>query len=436
MSITRAAAAILAAMISVIVVAMVAATHAAESETDRASPTCGPDSDEPRDEPLAQLVARSDVDRENAIITLRLAEDQSAASIAVYEHAGGQRRRLAGQLDFDDPSRLVWISPGRWPPGEERRFDVERITSGTPAKVAVDVALQDGTIIAQCRGRPVLVYHVDEVDPPEGIDPSFRRSGYIHPVWTPAGAVVTDHFPSDQDHYHQDGVWLAWSRTRYGNRQPNFWELKGGGATVRCSRLVTRASGEAYGELTIEHEFVDRSVNPEQVVLNETWQVRVWNVGESDADYWVWDLRSVQQPATTVPLELLHHPYGGLGVRGANQWQQDRCRFLTSEGLTRADGNASRPRWCAMSGTIDDRPAGIAVMCHPENERSPQPVRVHPTMPYFCYAPVALGDWILQPNTQYRLVYRVVAFDGEPDAELLERLWRDFATPVAIQPRR
>ena len=36
----------------------------------------------------------------------------------------------------------------------------------------------------------VLTYNKAEVPPPAGVDPVFKRSGFIHPVRTPSGRVV------------------------------------------------------------------------------------------------------------------------------------------------------------------------------------------------------------------------------------------------------
>jgi hypothetical protein len=36
----------------------------------------------------------------------------------------------------------------------------------------------------------------------------------------------------------------------------------------------------------------------------------------------------------------------------------------------------------------------------------------------------------ISPGQTYTARYRMVALDGEPDAELLERLYQDYAHPV------
>ena len=100
--------------------------------------------------------------------------------------------------------------------------------------------------------------------------------------------------------------------------------------------------------------------------------------------------------------------------------------MLTSEGKGRADGNHTRPTWTALSGKADGEICGIAAMSHPSNFRSPQPVRIHPKLAYFCFAPMVLGDFKLEPEKPYVSRFRFVAFDGPANPDQLEMIWRHF----------
>ena len=98
--------------------------------------------------------------------------------------------------------------------------------------------------------------------------------------------------------------------------------------------------------------------------------------------------------------------------------------MLTNEGKSRKQGNHTRPNWVILHGEIDGATCGIAAMSHPENFRGPQPVRLHPNKPYFCFAPMVLGDFQIQPGKPYVSRYRFVSFDGKPDDSALENLWK------------
>ena len=70
---------------------------------------------------------------------------------------------------------------------------------------------------------------------------------------------------------------------------------------------------------------------------------------------------------------------------------------------------------------------GLAAFSHPSNFRSPQPVRLHPTMPYFCFAPMVLGDFAITPGTPYVSRFRFAAFDGPVDEAALQAIWTSYA---------
>ena len=63
---------------------------------------------------------------------------------------------------------------------------------------------------------------------------------------------------------------------------------------------------------------------------------------------------------------------------------------------------------------------------HPANFRSPQPVRLHPNKPYFCFAPMVPGAFEIAPGRPYVSRYRLVLHDGRPDPAA-GRAQRDYA---------
>ena len=48
--------------------------------------------------------------------------------------------------------------------------------------------------------RQVLRYNIAVVEPPEGIASHYRRSGYIHPLYSPTGEVLTGDLAPDHAH--------------------------------------------------------------------------------------------------------------------------------------------------------------------------------------------------------------------------------------------
>jgi hypothetical protein len=167
--------------------------------------------------------------------------------------------------------------------------------------------------------------------------------------------------------------------------------------------------------------------------LNEAWKVIVYRAGAGDKKYAIFDLIATHECATSNPLVLPEYRYGGVGFRGHRGWlPKDNCVFLTSEGKTRENGHATRARWCHIGGKIDGETAGIAILDHPGNFRAPQPMRINPDQPFFCYAPPLAGQFEIKPGQRYVSRYRFIVYDGPPDKDELDRLWNEYASPPQV----
>jgi hypothetical protein len=181
------------------------------------------------------------------------------------------------------------------------------------------------------------------------------------------------------------------------------------------------------------NRYVDLSATAPKTVLNEVWEVRAYRVLQGKGTYTVFDLVSTHECATSSPLVLPEYRYGGLGVRGHRDWlDKSNCVFLTSEGKDRGNGNGTRARWSHMGGRVEGQLAGIAVLDHPDNFRAPQPTRLNPDQPFFCYAPSVAGKWEIAPGKPYVSRYRFVVYDGPADRAELDRLWNDYANPPQV----
>jgi hypothetical protein len=219
--------------------------------------------------------------------------------------------------------------------------------------------------------------------------------------------------------------------TTFEGRQVDFWNQAKQQGRVEHVALGDLVDGPVFGQFvaTLRHSDLT-APGGSKAVLEETWTVRVYNVHEQ----FVLDFESRQTCVGDSPLTINEYHYGGMAIRGARQWfGQPDADFLTGEGKHRADGNHTRPRWVEMYGKTDGDPCGVLVLDDPENFRSPQPVRLHPQKPYFCFAPMVLGPLTIEPGEQYVSRYRFCTHDGAPDPVLAERLWNDFAEPPKAQ---
>ncbi len=354
--------------------------------------------------------------------------------IILEEVKSAGRVPVNSQIEQGSPTKLWWILSGTTRPGEKRTFELSEgkaLIDGTPS---VRAQKRDGFLDVAVGDSNVLRYNDAVVPPPEGASERFARSGFIHPLWSSDGSVLTAIHP--KDHVHHFGIWMPWTATEFEGRKVDFWNLAKGQGTVRFVEYLSTASGPVFGGFSARQEHVVLNPNANKVALDEVWNIKVYNVGGPQKGYWLWDFISTQRCASQSPLHQLKYRYGGLGFRATGDWRGDNCDYLTSEGKTRKDGHGTRARWCDMFGLTAGRFEGVAIMSHPGNFRHPEPMRLWPgDMDYifFNFAPSQLGDWTMEPRKDYVFRYRFYVHHDRPDVADIDRLWYDFAEPPDVE---
>jgi hypothetical protein len=287
------------------------------------------------------------------------------------------------------------------------------------------------TIVVLQNGVDVLTYNKVSPPAPDGIEAVYERSGCLHPVGTPQGTFVTAMFPFD--HAHQHGIFSAWVNTTYDGQVVDFWNLAGGIGKVLHERVVStfESSEHAGFEVDLLHRVTG---TPPIDVLRERWKVSVL---PTDGSFHCFDLDTIQAAITDKPLIINRYHYGGMALRGPTRWlsgkvsemeinaglTRESSQFLNDLGSDRMAGNHEHAKWVAMSGLIDAQPVCIAVLSHPDNFRSPQSARIHPTKPYFCFAPCVDDSFIIDTEHPLHNRYRFLVTDAEPDPKWIDEQW-------------
>src|SRR5204863_8916952 len=138
------------------------------------------------------------------------------------------------------------------------------------------------------QGKPLMEYQAEAGDfPRKDIKELFRRGGYIHPVLSLSGKVITDDFPPNHIHHH--GVWFAWSNAEFEGRPTDFWNMGDGKGRVEFVSVGKEWSGPAYGGFTAKHRYVDLTGGSPKTALDEDWEVRILN-RFPDQKFWVFDI--------------------------------------------------------------------------------------------------------------------------------------------------
>ena len=291
-------------------------------------------------------------------------------------------------------------------------------------------AEKTGTVVHfAIKGETICDYQMEPGELPTGVDAVFAHGAHLHPIYSPSGKLVTGNH--SEDHRWHRGVWMAWTKTEFGDSHPDFWNMGKDGkitAEVRFEKLEKLWNGPAGGFVS-RHVFLDHSHSPDEKVLNETWEVAVSQRTLGGMLTNIIDLTSTQTCAGEKPLKLPKYHYGGLGVRGNLAWNPiDAVTMLTSEGHDRKAGDSTKGKWVHIGGEVDGAPTGMAILMHPSNFRFPQPLRLNPKNPQLCIAPSQDGDWAIEPGKPYVSKYRILVVDGKPDAKWIETQWSAYSS--------
>lgn len=363
------------------------------------------------------------------------APDSTLSLVAV---AGNRRSPVPFQVEHGYHRILWWIADGKeQSSGKQLTFELLKSPASRKDE-NYPVRLQDenGALIISDKGKNVLQYNYKTVYPPKGVDTVFKRSGFIHPLWSPEGNVLTRINPPD--HHHHVGIWNPWTDVLFEGRMVDFWNIGDKKGTVRFARFIAKNEGPVYSGFKAlqEHVVLNDPTVKEKVALNEVWDIRVYNISEN---MWLWDFTSILNCATPDPVLLKEYRYGGFGFRATEQWDNQNSQVLTSSGKTRKDADATRARWCMIDGAINNGHSGILFMDYPANYNFPEPMRIWPENMngrgdvFFSFSPTRNTDWDLKPDKNYVLKYRMLVYDGTITKEKAEQVWQNFAHPPGIQ---
>jgi hypothetical protein len=355
---------------------------------------------------------------------------------------------------------LVWILKSKTKKGSKRTFNLF-MKEGTPAPGNFKIEdIENRKLLIKMGIQPVMQYNYGIIHEVEGETNPFDKSSYIHPVWTPDGEIITGDF--SPEHIWQRGIFLAWQKVKFGDNETNFWELGNAtGRTMKDDNEPDIISGPVFAELVVHNKGTVEG----RTYFREKCIIRLYNLPESKS--WMFDITFRQWPVDpenpdSLPgelkvMDLQKVYYGGMSFRGVSpgwlhhsfiarnkeqlakfkpetQWldPSDSLDILTSEGHDRKNGNGTSARWIDFTGPLGEGWGGLVMFDNPSNQRYPTPLRIHPDMPYFCFAFAKDNPYSITSESPLQLTYRVVVHNGHPDKVLNELIARDFVSPPLV----
>lgn len=362
----------------------------------------------------------------------------SDSLITLWHVNGNNKIQIPFQVKQGSVRTLHWLITNNSPASKSGTISYVLEKGKREKAPSVQASMDNGALTIRSGAQNLLRYQYQTLYPPAGVDTNYKRSGFIHPLWSPHGQELTRIQPSD--HYHHYGIWNPWTHTVFEKDTVDFWNIAGKKGTVRFSKFISQNNGPVFSEFEALHEHVVfKKDGTEKTALNELQTVRVYNP-QGNKDYFLVDIMSQLSCATDSPFLIVAYRYGGFGWRTTEKWDNKNSEVITSEGKNRKDADGSKAKWCIVQGSLGDNDyGGVVMLSYPGNYNHPEPLRIWPENQYnrgdmFAnFATTKDKDWLLEPGKTYVLKYRLLVYNGNMTKEKAESAWQFFALPPGIK---
>ncbi len=188
---------------------------------------------------------------------------------------------------------------------------------------------------------------------------------YVHPLTTPAGAVLSVEAPADHPWHH-----ALWFTIKFVNGE-NFWEEYGEFGTLRTRERRDLDDGAVQAMIDWMRP------DGETRALTETRTLAPMALGaDAYAIDWSESLRPVVDSTFDRTPFTTWGGYGGLTLRGSPDWHD--TQLVLPDGSRHDRLLGERAAWCALHGHAPrpdgtDGECGLVIADHPGNPRFPTP---------------------------------------------------------------
>jgi hypothetical protein len=256
---------------------------------------------------------------------------------------------------------------------------------------------EQGTLTVLDGGKKVLTYCFgDQLK--EGVDPKYKRSCYIHPLFSLDGKALTEDFP--KDHLHHRGLFWTWPKVKTRGFDTQTWHPATPHLRQHFIHWVKRDVEDGVAVLSVKNAW---KLDGKEVVAVE---IVTLHIHPADDIGRAIDLE-LNIRAVGGPLELQGAPdqnkgYGGLCFRGAPMF--NGAKMTTDQGVLGKDSTNVPFQWVDLS----TEEGGVAIFVFPDHPGFPTTWLIRNS-----YAGVINASWpglrpaVLQPDKPVVLRYRI-----------------------------
>ncbi|KHJ39302.1 hypothetical protein PBAC_06160 [Pedobacter glucosidilyticus] len=365
--------------------------------------------------------------RKQSIITVALPTSYSHKLYQLENTKTGKKAILQQK----EGNSYTFILPDELQAQTSAIYKISLLKNQPKQKNSVAILKDAEKVQVKIGSKKLFDYHIQTVYPPKGFPDYYARSGFIHPLYSPNGSILTDDFP--KGHMHQHGIMMALTNTTFKGEKHDFWNQHSKLANVKHTEVLAIEEGPVFSSFKVKHQHYSLKYG---AVLDEIWTVRVYPF----QNHFLFDITSKLGNITKDTLFANKYHYGGMAYRASKHWNiddslnyQNKWQIKTNNGEGVATANAKAAKYVSASGLLNGKTAGLTVFGFPQNLAYPQPIRLHPTMPYFSFSPMVNAAFTIKPQEVFTSQYRYLSHDDLPQEKYIESLNADIEFPPVVK---
>lgn len=290
---------------------------------------------------------------------------------------------------------------------------------------AVRLKQEEGRLIVTVGDKPFTVYHYGDAEGRPFVRP------YFYPVRASDGVEVTsDQVVSGGDHPHHRSLYVAHGDVN----GADHWSFQ-----QKPEPRQRHVKFSKVGDDSFVQELEWEARGGRGVLLRETRTARFFTFDDGNRGI---DLTLAFTPAGDKPVTFGDTKEAGLCAVRVKKSISDKPTLTNSRGQAGEKEVWGKPaEWCDLSGKIDGKPYGVAVLDHPKNARHPSTwharnygllaANIFGLHDFDKKQKKGAGDFTIEPGKTATFRYRVVIHTGDAKSAKLDEKFKAYAAEVA-----